>query len=69
LVAALLVRRRIRDDVDTAAVDPFFTAAIAITGAGVVLATTLGSVLDAVMAARLIVMAFGAYRNRHHRVE
>jgi hypothetical protein len=67
IAVGVLARQRIRDDVDTATVDPFFTMGIAITGAGVVLATTLGSVMYAVMAAGLFVMAMGAYRTRHHR--
>jgi hypothetical protein len=59
-------RRRAPDDLEAADVDPLFTTGVAITGAGVVLATTLGSGMYTVMAAGLIVMATGAYRTRHH---
>ena len=62
-----LARWRAREDRNAANVDPLFTIGIAITGAGVALATTLGSVMYAVMAAGLIVMATGTYRTRHHR--
>ena len=51
---------RTRDDVD-----PLFTAGIAITGAGVALATTVGTVMYVVMIVGLIVMAIGANRTRH----
>jgi hypothetical protein len=62
-----LARRRAGENGDVVDVDPLFTMGIAITGAGVALATTLGSVMYAVMAAGLIVMATGTYRTRHRR--
>jgi hypothetical protein len=67
IAIGFLARRRARNDVDATNVDPLFTIGIAITGAGVALATTVGPVMYAVMAAGLIVMALGAYRTRHHR--
>jgi len=67
IAIGVLARRRVREDADAANVDPLFTMGIAITGAGVALAATLGSVMYAVMAAGLIVMATGTYRTRHHR--
>jgi hypothetical protein len=67
IAIGVFARRRAREDRDAADVDPLFSMGIAITGAGVALATTLGSVMYAVMAAGLIVMATGTYRTRHHR--
>ncbi len=65
ITISVLARRRARDDVDAENVDPLFTMGIAMTGAGVALATTVGSVMYAVMTAGLIVMALGTYRTRH----
>lgn len=48
-------------------VDPVFPAGVAIAGAGVALATTLGGSMYALMIAGLIVMAVGATRTRHTR--
>lgn len=67
IAIGVLAHQRIGDDGDAVDVDPLFTVGIAITGAGVVLATTLGSVMYVVMAAGLIVMATGTYRSRRHR--
>lgn len=49
-------------------VDPLFTTGIAVTGAGVALATTLGPFMFLVMIAGLVVMAVGARRTQqqHH---
>ena len=67
IAIGVLARTRAGGDGDPADLDPLFTMGIAITGTGVVLATTLGSVMYAVMAAGLLVMAAGAYRTRHRR--
>ena len=66
IAIGVLARRRAAEDGDAVDVDPLFTMGIAITGTGVALATTLGSVMYAVMSAGLMVMAAGAYRTRHH---
>ncbi len=53
---------------DEVAVDPLFTTGIALTGAGVALATTIGGVMYVVMIVGLILMAIGANRTRRpHR--
>jgi glutamate synthase domain-containing protein 2 len=44
-----------------------FTTGICLTGAGVALATTLGSIMYGVMTAGLIMMGFGARRMHHHK--
>lgn len=68
LVVVMVTQRRRRpahraaDDVE---VDPLFTVGIALTGAGAVLATTIGGVMYAVMIVGLIVTAIGANRTRH----
>lgn len=67
IAVGVLAHRRARGDDEAAEVDPLFTMGISITGAGVVLATTIGPVMYAVMAAGLIVMVTGAYRTRQHR--
>ncbi len=46
-------------------VDPLFTTGIALTGAGVALATTVGNFMYVVMIVGLILMAVGASRTRH----
>ena len=46
-------------------VDPLFATGIALTGAGVALATTLGGFMYGVMVVGLVVMAIGANRARH----
>lgn len=71
LVGALLValvrtpapsRREAGEDAD-----PLFSTGIVITGTGVVLGSTIGPVMYGVMAAGLVMMAFGAHRSRRHR--
>lgn len=66
VLIGVLVRGHAWDPVDAADVDPLFTLGIALTAVGVALATTVGSIMYAVMTAGLIVMAMGAYRTRHH---
>ncbi len=66
LVAAMLVRRHSPDDARVEEVDPLFPAGIAISGAGVALATTIGSFMYGVMAVGLVMMAVGAHRTRRH---
>lgn len=66
VVVAVIARRPTGDGADPAAVDPLFTVGVALTGAGVALATTVGAVMYAVMTVGLIVMAVGAQKTRHH---
>ena len=67
IAIGVLILRRAHDDGEATDVDPLFTMGVALTGAGVVLATTIGSVMYAVMIVGLSVMAIGAHRTRHHR--
>lgn len=66
LAVGILARRGAAEGDAAVDVDPLFTTGIAIAGAGVALATTLGAVMYAVVAVGLIVMGTGAYRSRHH---
>jgi len=50
----------------TVEVDPMFSGGIALTGAGVALATTVGNVMYGVMTVGLVIMAVGAHRTRRH---
>ena len=69
LMIAVAVRRGSFDGPPLDEVDPLFTTGIALTGAGVALATTLGNFMYGVMIVGLVVMAIGASRTnqrRHH---
>jgi len=72
LLVVMVVQRRhgssARGAGDDVGVDPLFATGIALTGAGAVLATTIGDVMYAVMIVGLILMAIGANRARrlHH---
>ena len=70
LLVAIVVQR-LRSSPDGPSVedvDPLFAAGIALTSAGVVLATTVGTVMYVVMTVGLVVMAIGAHRTQspHH---
>jgi hypothetical protein len=64
-VLVLLGDQSVERSVDD--IDPLFPVGVAIAGAGVALATTLGGFMYALMIAGLILMAVGATRTRHTR--
>lgn len=66
LLVVLVVLRRPESAGERTAdeVDPLFASGIALSGAGVALALTIGNVMYVVMIVGLIVMAFGANRTR-----
>lgn len=59
-------RRRSLDGAPPEQVDVMFTTGIVFAGAGVALATTLGSMMYGVMIAGLVMMAVGARRMHLH---
>jgi hypothetical protein len=65
LMIAVRRRRGAPDGRTIDDVDPLFTTGIALTGAGVALATTVGGFMYGVMIVGLILMAVGANRTRH----
>ena len=66
VVAGALALRR-RASTSLAEADPWFTAGVVLTGAGVTLAATVGSITYLVMAGGLLVMAVGARRTGGQR--